>query len=149
MDHIHGPCYLLKKYGGKYKETRTCVDDEGVRNTGTCANKVGIWHDSRDPFESRKAVLDAQLLAQVQEKVTIAPRGPELRNFFRTKLERTVAEAAQSGDKVLVMVSAHGDYDSEGGLCLVFDPGTTNVANASYSSQPTSHRFFRCILEIR
>lgn len=74
-----------------------------------------------DSFEDRAVVLDGGLIPLVREKVTIAPRGLEQRNFFFARLEDTLAAAAVDNDPVLVMVLGHGDFYN-GGLLLGVDP---------------------------
>lgn len=71
-----------------------------------------------DPWEERTVVLDEDTLPFAENKVTIGPGGVALRTFFLRRLEQTFAEAAKSQDPVLVLMFAHGDLESSGGLYI-------------------------------
>lgn len=111
------PDYLMDKYGREDTVTMEYVDDDdrSKRKPVQTKWKSGFIHG--DPFEARKVVLDDVLLPQVRNKVNIGPSGVELREFFLSRLQDTMDQAAGSGDRVLIMVFAHGDFD-EGGLGL-------------------------------
>ncbi|OJJ79658.1 uncharacterized protein ASPGLDRAFT_954438 [Aspergillus glaucus CBS 516.65] len=115
------PDYLVQKYGKQDKVTMEVFDDEGPQVTKPVQTKWASGFIHGDPFETRKVVLDESLLPRVLAKVTIGPKGADLRDFFLQQLRNTMADAAESGDHVLIMIFSHGDYDSAGGLCLGVD----------------------------
>ena len=115
------PDYLVQKYGKQDKVTMEVFDDEGPQVTKPVQTKWASGFIHGDPFETRKVVLDESLPSRVLAKVTIGPKGADLRDFFLQQLRNTMADAAESGDHVLIMIFSHGDYDSAGGLCLGVD----------------------------
>ncbi|KAI9924679.1 hypothetical protein AWENTII_009775 [Aspergillus wentii] len=112
------PEYLVDKYGKKDEISQTIVDDYGpeVEKPIQTEWESGFVHG--DPWEERVVVLDRELLPKVKNKVTMGPSGVALRDFFLQHLEETIAEAAESEDPVLILIFAHGDYDSSGGLYI-------------------------------
>ncbi|KAF5857449.1 hypothetical protein ETB97_005763 [Aspergillus alliaceus] len=125
------PDYLLDKYGRENKVTMEDIEgDRSVLKPVQTKWATGFIHG--DPFEERKVVLDDALLSRVRDRVTIGPKGTGLRDFFLNRLERTVRDAALCGDRVLIMIFSHGDYDTNGGLLVgisPFDSGE-NIGNA-------------------
>ncbi|KAI9928591.1 hypothetical protein MW887_001805 [Aspergillus wentii] len=115
------PKYLIEKYGREDRTTMSSMenDEVGVEKPVQTKWSSGFVHG--DPFEPRKVVLDGELLPLVQEKVTIGPKGKSLRDFFLQRLADIVTEAAASGDRVLIMIFAHGNYDTLGGLGIGMD----------------------------
>ncbi|KAL2001654.1 hypothetical protein VTN02DRAFT_1488 [Thermoascus thermophilus] len=109
------PRDLVEKYG---RGDEVTVEDSPVQ-TGWAP---GLIHG--DPFEERVVVLDKDTLPLVEHKVTIGPHGLALREFFLQRLEQTVSLAAAAGDPVLILMFAHGDYDSNGGLFVGVDPSS-------------------------
>ena len=112
------PAYLVNKYCLEDKTTMEKYEEDELKPVQTRWS-TGFVHG--DPFEDRVVVLDEELLPSVQRKVTVAPHGIELRDFFLGRLESTLASAEAAGDPVLMMAFAHGDYD-RGGLVLGGDP---------------------------
>jgi hypothetical protein len=122
------PDYLLDKYGREDKVTMVEID--GTMKPVQTKWALGFLHG--DPFEDRKVVLNDDLLSQVSDKVTVAPRGPGFRTFFLKRLHEIMADAAQHDDKVLIMVFSHGDYESQGGLCLGIDSDTADIRSEEF-----------------
>lgn len=116
------PSYLVQKYSKEDKTTMEVVDDEGPQVMKPVQTKWTSGFIHGDPFDTRKVVLDESLLPRALAKVTIGPKGADLQDFFLQQLRNTMADAAESGDHVLIMIFSHGDYDSAGGLCLGVDP---------------------------
>ncbi|PLB41467.1 uncharacterized protein BDW47DRAFT_99117 [Aspergillus candidus] len=126
------PDYLLQKYGKEDKVTLEVIDDDEPEVTKPVRTKWASGFIHGDPFETRKVVLDENLLPQVLAKVTIGPKGDDLRDFFMQQLKNTMADAAEFGDDVLIMIFSHGDYDSAGGLCLGVDLLTDGDCEQKY-----------------
>lgn len=62
------------------------------------------------------------MIDDLNQRVTVGPKGSELREFFMRRLDHTMSLAAQSGDHVLIIIFAHGDFDSNSGLLIGTDP---------------------------
>ncbi|KAL2829680.1 hypothetical protein BDW59DRAFT_170368 [Aspergillus cavernicola] len=120
------PEYLLKKYGREDKTVVLDVADTGAGDNPANFKPVqtkwasGLIHG--DPFEARKVVLDDDLLPEVQNRVTVISNGQDIRDFFFARLKHTISDAEKCGDRVLLMIFSHGDYETQGGLCLGFNP---------------------------
>lgn len=114
------PRYLAEKYGQEDEVTDEAVDENFPPKPVQTKWASGFIHG--DPFEERVVVLDENALPLVERRVTIGPNGLALRDFFLQRLEQTVSLAAASGDPVLILMFAHGDYDSNGGLFIGVDP---------------------------
>ena len=115
------PEYLVEKYGRQDEFAKHQVDEDNPSIKKLVQTKWSSGFIHGDPFETRKVVLDDSLLLQAQEKVTIGPKGHDLRNYFLQRLESTMLGASESGDRILIMIFSHGDYDSPGGLYLGID----------------------------
>ncbi|KAE8341464.1 hypothetical protein BDV24DRAFT_163302 [Aspergillus arachidicola] len=115
------PAYLLERYGREDKVTMEDIEGDGsIFKPVQTKWAAGFIHG--DPFEERKVVLDDALLPKIRDRVTIGPNGSALRDFFLNRLEETVKDAAQCGDRVLLMIFSHGDYDTDGGLLVGVSP---------------------------
>lgn len=84
------PDYLTEKYG-REEVTIEPTEEKPVQTKWTS----GFIHG--DSFETQKVVIDKGLLPQVRAKVTMGPKGSELREFLK-RLEATMADASKSGD---------------------------------------------------
>ncbi|KAE8313932.1 hypothetical protein BDV41DRAFT_576355 [Aspergillus transmontanensis] len=115
------PAYLLDKYGREDEMTMQDIEGNGsVLKPVQTKWAAGFIHG--DPFEEHKVVLDDYLLPRIRDRVTIGPKVSALRDFFLNSLEETVKDAAQCGDRVLLMIFSHGDYDTDGGLLVGVSP---------------------------
>lgn len=111
------PQYLVEKYGKEDKVNQELVDTEpDVWKPVQTKWASGFVHG--DPWEERTVVLDEDTLPFAENKVTIGPGGVALRSLFLRRLEQTFAEAAKSQDPALVLMFAHGDLESSGGLYI-------------------------------
>ena len=117
MDHG----YLIEKYGKSQEQVDTAPDVWKPVQTKWAS---GFVHG--DPWEERTVVLDEDTLPFAESKVTIGPNGVALRDFFLHRLEQTFAEAAKSQDPVLILVFAHGDFESPGGLFIGTESDSTD-----------------------
>ena len=106
------PRYLIEKYGKEDKVRDTAPDVWKPAQT----KSSGFVHG--DPWEERTVVLDEDTLPFAESKVTIGPDGVALLGFFIHRLEQTFAEAAKNQDPVLILIFAHGDFESPGGLYI-------------------------------
>lgn len=117
MDHG----YLIEKYGKIQEQVDTAPDVWKPVQTKWAS---GFVHG--DPWEERTVVLDEDTLPFAESKVTIGPNGVALRDFFLHRLEQTFAEAAKSQDPVLILIFAHGDFESPGGLFIGTESDSTD-----------------------
>lgn len=112
------PTYLVDKYGREDYVTRDWYREAGPGNQKPVQTKWASGFVHGDPFEDRKVVLDENLLPFVEQQITIGPHGEELRDYFLGCLKQTFEVAARSGDRVLILLFAHGDFDFKGGLLI-------------------------------
>ena len=134
------PRHLIEKYGKEDK-----LSQEQVNTAPDVWKHVqtkwasGFLHG--DSWEERAVVLDEDTLPFAESKVAIGPGGVPLRGFFLHRLEQTFAEAAKSQDPVLILMFAHGDFESPGGLYIgtesystdgLFSPRTLTEVHAKY-----------------
>lgn len=99
-----------------------------------------------DPWEKRTVVLDEDTLPFAENKVTIGPDGAALLNSFFQRLEYTFAEAVKSRNPVLILICAHGDFETPGGLYIDTTSGSSQeilspkmVAEVHASRVDSSH----------
>lgn len=79
-----------------------------------------------DPWEERTVVLNEGTLPLAESKVTIGPKGVSLRDFFLRHPEQTFAEAAKTQDPVLILIFAHGDFESPGSFYIGTESDNTD-----------------------
>ena len=114
MDHVSGT--------GKSQEQVDTAPD--VWKPVQTKRASGFVHG--DPWEERTVVLDEDTLPFAESKVTIGPKGVALRGFFLRCLGQTFAEAAKTQGPVLILIFAHGVFESPGGLFIGTESDSTN-----------------------
>lgn len=122
--------YLINKYGREDKFTLKRIDDD-PNSTRPIQTKWATGFVHTDPFEERKVIRDKAIAAKLPNRITKGPKGAALRELFLKKLEKTLSEAAKSGGTVLIMMLAHGGYNSKSGLYLKVDISAHSILRTS------------------
>lgn len=120
------PSYLIDKYG-KTDMVAFELVDEGPDVWKPIRTKWATGFVHGDPWEQRVVVLDEETLSFAESKVNIGPGGASLKDFYRERFEHTLAEASETGEPVLLLIFAHGDFEQPGGLYIgtsYDNPGT-------------------------
>lgn len=118
------PQYLINKYRGEDEVKQELVDMEPDVWKPVQMKWVSGFVQG-DPWEERTLVLDKDTLPFAENKVTIGPDGAAPLNSFLQRLEYTFAEAVKSRNPVFILIFAHGDFETPGGLYIDTTSGSS------------------------